>query len=159
MLALRTTIGILCHCCHLTPPSVWLWDRHEVACRGLQVQLQVQVALRGGHVRMAQELRYLRDRDPRIEAGLGKRPPKIVGLQAGLVDHGSILLHHIKDRSWLEDKIYSKETGPGLVLGILRNLSLNLIRGFEEKKCKSLPKRALHLLLNPSKALKLLMGA
>ena len=34
-------------------------------------------------------------------------------------------LHHVKDRSWLEDKIYSKETNPGLILGILRNLSLN----------------------------------
>jgi len=67
-------------------------------------------------------------------------------------------LHHVKDRSWLEDKIYSKETEPGLVLGVLRNLSLNLIRGFsiEGSKLKSMPKQALNLLLNPTKALKLL---
>ena len=43
-------------------------------------------------------------------------------------------LHHVKDRSWLEDKIYSKETEPGLVLGVLRNLSLNVIRGVYREK-------------------------
>jgi len=67
----------------------------------------------------------------------------------------------VKDRSWLEDKIYSKETEPGLVLAILRNLSLNLIRGFEGigKKIKSMPKKALDLLLDPSETLKLLTNA
>lgn len=70
-------------------------------------------------------------------------------------------LHHVKDRSWLEDKIYSKETEPGLVLGILRNLSLNLIRSFGivGKKIKSMPKQALDLLLDPSEALRLLTKA
>ncbi|MFQ5493731.1 MAG: hypothetical protein ACE5DX_06265 [Candidatus Dojkabacteria bacterium] len=70
-------------------------------------------------------------------------------------------LHHVKDRSWLEDKIYSKETEPGLILGVLRNLSLNLIRGFGavSKEIKSMPKRALDLLLDPSKALRLLMNS
>ncbi len=70
-------------------------------------------------------------------------------------------LHHVKDRSWLEDKIYSKETEPGLVLGILRNLSLNLIRSFGivGEKIKSMPKQALDLLLDPSKALRLLTKA
>jgi len=70
-------------------------------------------------------------------------------------------LHHVKDRSWLEDKIYSKETEPGLVLGILRNLSLNLIRGFGAvgQKIKSMPKKALDLLLDPSETLRLLANA
>ncbi len=70
-------------------------------------------------------------------------------------------LHHVKDRSWLEDKIYSKDTEPGLVLGILRNLSLNLIRTFKPvgSKIKSMPKEALNLLLNPEKTLSLLMEA
>ncbi len=70
-------------------------------------------------------------------------------------------LHHVKDRSWLEDKIYSKETDPGLILGILRNLSLNLIRGFgvAGEKIKSMPKKALNLLLDPSETLRLLMKA
>jgi hypothetical protein len=69
-------------------------------------------------------------------------------------------LHHVKDRSWLEDKIYNKETESGLVLGILRNLSLNVIRGFKagSKKIKSMPKRALVLLLDPVEALRLLMN-
>jgi len=60
-------------------------------------------------------------------------------------------LHHVKDRSWLEDKIYSKETNPGLILGVLRNLSLNVIRCFGKigKKIKSMPKIALDLLLDP----------
>ncbi len=70
-------------------------------------------------------------------------------------------LHHVKDRSWLEDKIYNKETESGLVLGVLRNLSLNLIRGFGtvSKEIKSMPKRALDLLLDPLEALRLLMDA
>ena len=70
-------------------------------------------------------------------------------------------LHHVKDRSWLEDKIYSKETAPGLVLGTLRNLSLNILRGFEEggQNIKSMPKRALRLLMNPLAALILLARA
>ncbi|MEI6588274.1 MAG: hypothetical protein WCO05_05000 [Candidatus Moraniibacteriota bacterium] len=70
-------------------------------------------------------------------------------------------LHHVKDRSWLEDKIYSKNTEPGLTLGILRNLSLNLIRGFGVmgKKIKSMPKIALDLLLDPSETLRLLAKA
>jgi len=70
-------------------------------------------------------------------------------------------LHHVKDRSWLEDKIYSKETSSGLVLGMLRNLSLNILRGFEEggQKIKSMPKQALKLLLNPLATLNLLTQA
>ena len=60
-------------------------------------------------------------------------------------------LHHVKDRSWLEDKIYSKDTEAWLVLGIFRNLSLNLIRSFATlgKEIKSMPKRALDLLRSP----------
>lgn len=70
-------------------------------------------------------------------------------------------LHHVKDRSWLEDKIYSKETEPGLILGVLRNLGLNLIRGFGAagEKIKSMPKKALDLLLDPSETLRLLINA
>ena len=70
-------------------------------------------------------------------------------------------LHHVKDRSWLEDKIYSKYTEPGLILGILRNLSLNLIRDFGGlgKKIKSMTKLALDLLLDPSEALRFMRRA
>ena len=77
----------------------------------------------------------------------------------GVRGHWSVenSLHHVKDRSWLEDKIYSKETNAGLVLGILRNLSLNLIRHLgRDHKIKSMPKRALNYLLNPLDALRLL---
>ncbi len=70
-------------------------------------------------------------------------------------------LHHVKDRSWVEDKIYSKETEPGLVLGILRNLSLNLVRSFGivVERIKSMTEQALDLLLDPSEALRLLTKA
>ena len=64
-------------------------------------------------------------------------------------------LHHVKDRSWYEDWQYSKFKNTGFTLGILRNISLNIIRQvFDEKKHKnkskeSMPKKALKLLCNP----------
>ena len=47
------------------------------------------------------------------------------------------------------------------VLGILKNLSLNLIRSFGIvwEKIKSMPKQVLYLLLDPSEALRLLTKA
>ncbi len=37
-------------------------------------------------------------------------------------------LHHVKDRSWLEDHQYSNSRQKGGILGTLRNLSLNSMR-------------------------------
>lgn len=72
-------------------------------------------------------------------------------------------LHHVKDRSWYEDWQYTKFKNTGFALGILRNISLNIIRLiFDHKKQKnkskeSMPKKALKLLCNPIKTLRKIM--
>ena len=75
-------------------------------------------------------------------------------------------LHHVKDRSWLEDHQYSKDRQKGGMLGVLRNLSLNAMRVLfppeidrkKRKHQKSLPKQAIGYLANPLRALTRLAG-
>ena len=70
-------------------------------------------------------------------------------------------LHHVKDRSWFEDHQYSNDQTKGGVLGVLRNLSLNVMRTLKKpssdrkkrKYEKSLPKQALAYLMKPIKLL------
>lgn len=75
-------------------------------------------------------------------------------------------LHHVKDRSWLEDHQYSNSREKGGILGVLRNLSLNAMRVLlppspdrkKRKHQKSLPMQAIGHIANPSKALAKLAG-
>ena len=75
-------------------------------------------------------------------------------------------LHHIKDRSWLEDHQYSNSREKGSILGVLRNLSLNIMRVLlppspDRKKRryqKSLPMQAISYMANPIRALAKLAG-
>jgi len=70
-------------------------------------------------------------------------------------------LHHVKDRSWFEDHQYSNDQTKGGILGVFRNLSLNVMRVLnppssdrkKRKYDKSLPKQALVYLMNPMKTL------
>lgn len=70
-------------------------------------------------------------------------------------------LHHVKDRSWFEDHQYSNDQVKGGILGVFRNLSLNVIRTLnppstdrkKRKYDKSLPKQALAFLAKPLKML------
>ena len=68
-------------------------------------------------------------------------------------------LHHVKDRSWYEDKIYSKKPEQGWILGKLRNQALNILRRLAKKhglKIGSMPKLAAHLLSRPKQTLRLM---
>lgn len=68
-------------------------------------------------------------------------------------------LHHVKDRSWHEDKMYSKKPEQGWVLGKLRNQALNVIRTLATKggwKTESMPRLAARLLSRPKKTLDLM---
>lgn len=75
-------------------------------------------------------------------------------------------LHHIKDRSWLEDHQYSNNRQKGGILGALRNLSLNSMRVLfppetdrrKRKHQKSLPMQAIGYLTNPLHTLNRLAG-
>lgn len=75
-------------------------------------------------------------------------------------------LHHVKDRSWLEDHQHSKDREKGGILGTLRNLSLNAMRVLlppdpdrkKRKYQKSLPRQAISYLVNPVKTLAKLVG-
>ncbi|MEI6243093.1 MAG: ISAs1 family transposase [Chlamydiota bacterium] len=70
-------------------------------------------------------------------------------------------LHHVKDRSWYEDHQYSKDMEKGAILGVLRNLGLNIMRVLsppnpdrkKRKREKSLPKQAIAYLTNPLRTL------
>ncbi|MCP4652587.1 MAG: transposase [Candidatus Omnitrophica bacterium] len=70
-------------------------------------------------------------------------------------------LHHVKDRSWLEDHQYSNSRQKGGILGVLRNLSLNAMRVLsppeadrkKRKYQKSLPMQAIGYLVNPLRTL------
>jgi len=70
-------------------------------------------------------------------------------------------LHHVKDRSWFEDHQYSKNQIIGAILGVFRNLSLNVMRVLrppspdrkKRKYDKSLPKQALGYLVKPLETL------
>ena len=70
-------------------------------------------------------------------------------------------LHHVKDRSWLEDHQYSNSRQKGGILGVLRNLSLNSMRVLfppeadrkKRKYQKSLPMQAIGHLVNPLRTL------
>ena len=69
-------------------------------------------------------------------------------------------LHHVKDRSWLEDHQYSNSREKGGILGVLRNLSLNVMRVLlppspdrkKRRHQKSLPMQAIGLIANPISA-------
>jgi hypothetical protein len=68
-------------------------------------------------------------------------------------------LHHVKDRSWNEDKMYSKVPEQGWVLGKLRNQALNIIRMLVHKlgwKKESMPKYCAQLLSKPKRTLALM---
>jgi hypothetical protein len=68
-------------------------------------------------------------------------------------------LHHVKDRSWYEDKMYSKNPIQGWILGKLRNQALNIIRVLSKNfggETESMPKRAARLLSKPRRTLKLM---
>ena len=68
-------------------------------------------------------------------------------------------LHHVKDRSWYEDKLYSKRPEQGWILGKLRNQALNIIRTLADKlgwETESMPKLTARLLSKPKKTLKLM---
>lgn len=75
-------------------------------------------------------------------------------------------LHHVKDRSWLEDHQYSNSRQKGGILGALRNLSLNSMRVLfppeadrkKRKHQKSLPMQAIGYLTNPLRTLTRLAG-
>ena len=75
-------------------------------------------------------------------------------------------LHHVKDRSWLEDKQYSNSCKKGGMLGRLRNFSLNAMRviypaATDRKKRrhqKSLPIQAISYFAKPVEALNQLYG-
>lgn len=68
-------------------------------------------------------------------------------------------LHHVKDRSWSEDKMYSKLPEQGWVLGKLRNQALNVVRTLADKlgwKADSMPKWSAQLLSRPKRTLALM---
>lgn len=70
-------------------------------------------------------------------------------------------LHHVKDRSWNEDKTYSKVPEQGWILGKLRNQALNVVRTLAEKlgwKEESMPKWSARLLSTPKQTLALMKG-
>ena len=75
-------------------------------------------------------------------------------------------LHHVKDRSWLEDHQYTSSREKGGILGLLRNLSLNVLRVLlppdpdrkKRKHQKSLPLQAIRHIANPIRALNKLAG-
>ena len=68
-------------------------------------------------------------------------------------------LHHVKDRSWNEDKMYSKVPMQGWVLGKLRNQALNILRELARRqrwKKESMPKWAARLQSRPKQTLALM---
>jgi predicted transposase YbfD/YdcC len=88
-----------------------------------------------------------------------KLPPK--KFLRGVRGHWQIenALHHVKDRSWCEDKMYSKIPEQGWVLGKLRNQALNIVRTLAEKlglKEASMPKWSAQLLSRPKRTLALM---
>ena len=79
----------------------------------------------------------------------------------GIRSHWQIenTLHHVKDRSWCEDKMYSKVAEQGWVLGKFRNQALNIIRTLSKKlgwKEESMPKWSAKLLSRPKRTLALM---
>jgi|GEM_PF-5786849 len=96
---------------------------------------------------MVEEMRY-----HVTSADRRKLPPK--KFLRGIRSHWQIenTLHHVKDRSWSEDKMYSKVPEQGWVLGKLRNQALNIVRTLAEKlrwKEESMPKWSAQLLSRP----------
>lgn len=88
-----------------------------------------------------------------------KLPPK--KFLRGVRGHWQIenTLHHMKDRSWGEDKMYSKVPEQGWVLGKLRNQALNIVRTLAEKlewKEASMPNWSAQLLSRPKRTLALM---
>ncbi len=88
-----------------------------------------------------------------------KLPPK--QFLRGIRGHWQIenTLHHVKDRSWNEDKMYSKVPAQGWILGKLRNQALNIVRTLSQKlawKKQSMPKWCAQLLSNPKQTLALM---
>ncbi|NGX46365.1 MAG: hypothetical protein K940chlam2_01555 [Chlamydiae bacterium] len=68
-------------------------------------------------------------------------------------------LHHVKDRSWFEDKLCSKLPEQGWILGKLRNQLLNALRVLTCRhawKEESMPKKTARLLSQPRRTLALL---
>lgn len=88
-----------------------------------------------------------------------KLPPK--KFLRGIRGHWQVenSLHHVKDRSWYEDKMYSKKPEQGWILGKLRNQALNILRQLSKRhgwKVESMPKLTAGLLSRPKKTLSLM---
>jgi predicted transposase YbfD/YdcC len=103
---------------------------------------------------ISEELRY-----HITSASRRKLPPK--KLLQGIRGHWQIenSLHHVKDRSWHEDKMYSKRPIQGWILGKLRNQALNVLRELSARnqwKLESMPKIAARLLSRPIETLRLM---
>lgn len=65
-------------------------------------------------------------------------------------------LHHVKDRTWLEDDQKTRQRGSGAVLALLRNAVVNGLRvgpGF--RKGASLAEKSRHCLFQPMRAMRL----
>jgi len=118
----------------------------QIACVRKRIYSKGQLAL--------EEIRY-----HVTSASRRKLPPK--KFLRGIRGHWQIenTLHHVKDRSWGEDKMYSKVPEQGWVLGKLRNQALNIVRTLAEKlewKEASMPKWSAQLLSRPKQTLALM---
>jgi hypothetical protein len=103
---------------------------------------------------VAEEIRY-----HITSASRRKLPPK--KFLRGIRGHWQVenSLHHVKDRSWHEDKMYCKKPEQGWILGKLRNQALNILRQLSEKhswKVESMPKLTARLLSRPKETLSLM---
>ena len=103
---------------------------------------------------MVEELRY-----HITSANRRKLPPK--RFLRAIRGHWQIenTLHHVKDRSWSEDKMYSKVPEQGWILAKLRNQALNILRTLAQKlewKEESMPKWSAQLLSRPKQTLALM---
>ena len=84
-------------------------------------------------------------------------------LLGGIRGHWQIenSLHHVKDRSWHEDKMYSINPEQGWILGKLRNQAPNILRHLSKKRrCRgeSLPKLTARLQSQPMETLRLVVS-
>jgi hypothetical protein len=105
---------------------------------------------------VVEEIRY------HVTSASGRKlPPK--KFLRGVRGHWQIenTLHHVKDRSWGEDKMYRKVPEQGWVLGKLRNQALNIVRTLADKrgwKEESMPKWSAQLLSRPKRTLGWMSG-
>ncbi|MBS0650161.1 MAG: transposase [Verrucomicrobia bacterium] len=104
----------------------------------------------------AEEIRY-----HVTSASRRKLPPK--KFLCGIRSHWQIenTLHHVKDRSWSEDKMYSKVPEARMGIGEVEESSPKHSRTLAEKlkwKEESMPKWSAQLLSRPKRTLALMRG-